>query len=239
MNSEFSYIAYENDKPFRTFMVGLSNPDYTPLEQVSPYLRNAILTSEDGSFFFHNGFNGEAFRKSIATNYEAGKFLRGGSTISMQLIKNVYLSRHKTIARKAEEALLVWLIEGNRLCSKERMFEVYLNIIELGPDVYGVGEASRFYFNKKPSQLTLPESIFLASLLPHPKWFKYSFDENGNLKSYLADYYRVVSNFLLKKNLITKDEYDAIQPNVRLTGLARELVRPSDTIPQEEMQKDK
>jgi membrane peptidoglycan carboxypeptidase len=119
------------------------------------------------------------------------------------------------------------------------MFEVYLNIIELGPDVYGVGEASRFYFNKKPSQLTLPESIFLASLLPHPKWFKYSFDENGNLKSYLADYYRVVSNFLLKKNLITKDEYDAIQPNVRLTGLARELVRPSDTIPQEEMQKDK
>ena len=80
----------------------------------------------------------------------------------MQLVKNVFLSRKKTIARKAEEALIVWLIENNNLTSKERMFEVYLNIIELGPGIYGVGEASRFYFNKKPAELTLSESIFGA-----------------------------------------------------------------------------
>jgi hypothetical protein len=234
MNSEFPYTAYEYDKPFKTFLVGPSNPSFTPLEQISPYLRNAVLTSEDGSFFYHNGFNEDAFRKSIATNYKEGKFKRGGSTISMQLIKNVYLSRHKTIARKAEEALLVWLIESNHLVSKERMFEVYLNIIELGPGIYGVGEASEFYFNKKPSQLTLSESIFIASLLPHPKWFKYSFDEQGDLKPYFADYYRVVSNFMLRKNLINQEEYDAIQPNVKLTGAARAAIIPSDTIPQEE-----
>jgi hypothetical protein len=234
MNTEFLYTAYEYDRPFRTFIVGPSNPAFTPLEQVSQYLRNAILTSEDGSFFFHNGFNEDAFRKSIATNYKEGKFKRGGSTISMQLIKNVYLTRHKTIERKAEEALLVWLIESNRLVSKERMFEVYLNIIELGPGIYGVGEASEFYFNKKPSQLSLSESIFIASLLPHPKWFKYSFDAQGNLKPYFADYYRVVSNFMLRKNLINQDEYDGIQPNVNLTGAARAAIIPTDSIPQEE-----
>src|ERR1041384_6240758 len=89
--------------------------------KISPYLRNAILTSEDGSFFFHNGFNEDAFRKSIAANYKAGKFVRGGSTITMQLVKNVFLTRHKTVARKVEEAFLVWLIENNNLCTKERM----------------------------------------------------------------------------------------------------------------------
>jgi len=234
MNEEFMHTVYEYDRPFRSFMVGPSNPDFTPLNQISQNLKNAILTSEDGSFFFHNGFNEDAFRKSIAENYRKRKFVRGGSTISMQLVKNVFLSRHKTVARKAEEALIVWLIESNRLCSKERMFEVYLNIIELGPGVYGVGEASRFYFNKKPSELTLSESIFMASLLPHPKWFKYSFDAQGNLKPYLADYYRVVSNFLLRKNLITQEEYDHIIPNVELKGIAHALVVPTDSLPSDE-----
>jgi hypothetical protein len=234
MNEEFMHTVYEYERPFRSFLIGPSNPDFTPLDQISQNIKNAILTSEDGSFFFHNGFNPDAFRRSIAENYRKGKFARGGSTISMQLVKNVFLSRHKTIARKAEEALMVWLIESNRLTSKQRMFEVYLNIIELGPGIYGVGEASRFYFNKKPAELTLSESIFMASLLPHPKWFKYSFDVAGNLKPYLADYFRVVSNFLLRKELISQDEYDLIIPNVRLTGIARELVVPTDSIPMED-----
>ncbi len=234
MNEEFMHTVYEYERPFRSFLVGPSNPDFTPLDQVSQNIKNAILTSEDGSFFFHNGFNPDAFRKSIAENYRKGKFVRGGSTISMQLVKNVFLSRHKTVARKAEEALMVWLIESNRLTSKERMFEVYLNIIELGPGIYGVGEASRFYFNKKPADLTLSESIFMASLLPHPKWFKYSFDIAGNLKPYLSDYFRVVSNFLLRKELISQEEYDHIVPNVELKGIAREMVVPTDSIPVDE-----
>jgi membrane peptidoglycan carboxypeptidase len=119
------------------------------------------------------------------------------------------------------------------------MFEVYLNIIELGPNIYGASEASRFYFDKKPSELTLPESIFISSLLPHPKWFKYSFDEHGNLKAYFADYYRAVANFMLRKNLITENEYNAIEPNVKLKGPAKELVLPADTIPEEESEDDR
>lgn len=234
MNGEFTHAVYERDRYVRSFQVGPSNPYFTPLDQVAVNFRNAVLTSEDGSFFYHNGFNEDAFRRSIAQNFVAGKFVRGGSTISMQLVKNVFLTRKKTIARKAEEALIVWLIENNRLCSKERMFEVYLNIIELGPNIYGIGEAAPFYFSKKPADLTLAESIFLASLLPRPKGFKYSFDANGNLKPYLADYYRVVSNFMLRKNLITQPEHDQLIPAVELKGPAREMVVPSDTIPETE-----
>jgi hypothetical protein len=234
MNGEFFHSVYEKDRLVRSFFVGPSNPYFTPLQNISPAFINAVLTSEDGNFYFHNGFNEDAFRKSIITNFKAGKFVRGGSTISMQLVKNVYLSRKKTIARKAEEALIVWLIESNRLYSKERMLEVYMNIIELGPDVYGIGEAAEFYFRKKPQEITLPEGIFLASLLPHPKWFKYSFDTLGNLKPYLGDYYRIVSDFMLKKNLINQQEHDNLLPHVTLVGPAREMVIPTDSIPREE-----
>jgi len=101
-------------------------------------------------------------------NIKERRFARGGSTITMQLVKNVFLNRNKTIARKMEEILLVWLIENQQLCSKERMFEVYLNIIELGPHIYGANEAAHFYFNKDASKLTLPESIFIASIIPRP-----------------------------------------------------------------------
>jgi len=231
MNSDFEHTVFEYGHPVKTFRVGPSDPGFVSIAEVSPFLKYAILTSEDGNFFYHNGFNEEAFRNSIAANFKAGRFVRGGSTISMQLVKNVYLSRNKTVARKVEEALLVWLIESNRLVTKERMFEVYLNIIELGPMVYGVKDACRFYFNKTPSEVSLAESIFLASLLPHPKWFKYSFDTTGAFKPYLADYYRVVSNFMLRKNLITEAEYNQLQPHVELRGPAKELVIPSETMP--------
>jgi len=97
--------------------------------------------------------------------------------------------------------------------------------------VYGIGEASQFYFNKRPADLTLAESVFLASLLPRPKWFKYSFDEHGNLKPYFADYYRVVANFLLRKNLISQEEYDQLKPHVELKGPAKMHITPADSIP--------
>ncbi len=230
MSGEFIYNVYENDRFVRSLVVGPSNPNFAPIDKVSPNFKNAVLTSEDGSFFWHNGFNEDAFRKSIATNFKAGKFVRGGSTISMQLVKNIFLSRKKTVARKAEEALIVWMIESNRLYSKERMLEVYLNIIELGPNVYGIGEASHFYFNKQPSELSLEEGIFLASLLPHPKWFRYSFDQEGNLKPYMAGYYRLVSSFMLKKQLIDQNQFDHLQPAVKIIGPAREMIVPSDTL---------
>ena len=243
LNGEFSQSVYENDRYIRTFVVGVSNPFYTSYDQISPYFKNAVLTSEDGNFFSHNGFNEDAFRKSIATNYKARKFLRGGSTISMQLVKNVFLNRKKTVARKAEEALIVWLIESNRLVSKARMFEVYCNIIELGPNVYGIGEASRFYFSKLPSELNLSESVFLASIIPHPKYFKYMFDSTGTLKENQKGFYELVVSRLVKRNIISPLDSTQSLPVVKLNGEALNLILPLDSISDdslklEELQKE-
>ncbi len=230
INSPFAYTAYEHDTPVRTFMVGPENPDFRPLERISPYLRAAVMTAEDGGFYLHRGFLADAFRESIITNIKEGRFARGGSTISMQLVKNVYLNRTKNVARKLEEALIVWLIENQGLCTKDRMFEVYLNIIEWGPMVYGAGEASHFYFNKEPSRLTLAEAIYLASIIPRPKWFRYSFDQNGHLNVSNAGFYRLVAGKMLNKGWITLRDAEKLVPDVDLKGPARLLLQKADTV---------
>ncbi|MCO4293280.1 transglycosylase domain-containing protein [Solitalea sp. MAHUQ-68] len=224
INGPFVYTPYEYGKPMRNITVGPTNPNFTPYNQICNYLKNAILTAEDYAFFTHKGFFEEAIRKSIATNYKAKSFKRGGSTISMQLVKNVYLSRQKTMARKFEEMLIVWLIENNRLTSKERMFEVYLNIIEWAPNVYGIGEASRFYFAKHPSELNLGESMFLASIIPSPKRYRYQFYPNGALKQRISGYYfNLISGLMLKRGMITEEDRLSMY-NVVLRGPASKYV---------------
>ncbi len=95
--------------------------------------------------------------------------------------------------------MIVWIIETKRLTSKERMYEVYLNIAEWGPLIYGIQEASAYYFNKRPSQLTTEESIFLASIIPKPKHFRSSFAENGKLKESMEGYYKLIAGCLAQK----------------------------------------
>ncbi|MCK9421642.1 MAG: transglycosylase domain-containing protein [Bacteroidales bacterium] len=230
LNRSFSYTAYDHDIPVRTFMVGPENPNFRPLKRISHYLHVSVMTSEDGGFYQHRGFLPDAFRESMITNIKEHRFARGGSTITMQLVKNVFLNHNKTIARKLEEALLVWLIENQGLCTKDRMFEVYLNIIEWGPLIYGVNEAARFYFNKDASRLTLSESIFLASIIPRPKGFKYSFDENGHLREFNAGFYRLCTEKMVNKGWITPQEAMKAIPDVDLKGPARLLLKKQDTI---------
>ena len=136
----------------------------------------------------------------------------------MQLVKNVFLNRNKNFARKLEEALIVWLIENERLTSKERMYEVYLNIVEWGPLVYGIQEASAYYFNKRPSQLNTEESIFLASIIPKPKHFRSSFAEGGQLKENMEGYYKLIAKRLAQKGVISEIEADSIRPDIQVTG---------------------
>jgi hypothetical protein len=230
LDSSFLYTAYDKDIPVRTFMVGPESPDFRTLNRISPYLQYAVMTSEDGGFYQHRGFLQDAFRESIIQNIKERRFARGGSTISMQLVKNVFLSRNKTIARKMEEALLVWLIENQGIATKDRMYEVYLNIIEWGPGIYGANEASHFYFNKESSKLTLPEAIFLASIIPRPKWFMYSFDESGHLRPSMADYYRLVSSKMLSKGWISQRDFDNLKPDIELRGQAKLLLKTADTL---------
>lgn len=221
MNEPFAYTAYEKGEPVRTFEIGENNPSFRPFNSVSRYLPLAIMQSEDAGFFNHAGFIPSAIRESLIQDIKEKRFARGGSTLSMQLVKNVFLSRNKTIARKMEEILIVWLLEGSRLTSKERMFEVYLNIAEWGPLIYGASEASRFYFAKDPSALTLGECIYLASIIPKPKYFRSCFD-NLRLKPYYEDFFRVILTRLVDRQLITPEEAIGISPEtVKITGPAK------------------
>jgi hypothetical protein len=231
INDTFVHTVYEKDREVNQILVGAENPNYTHLENISNYLKFSVLTSEDGDFFYHKGFNEEAFKNSIATNIKAKRFARGGSTISMQLVKNIYLTRNKTVTRKLEEALIVWMIENLHLVSKERMFEVYLNIIEWGPGIYGIKEASEFYFNKKPSELTLEESIFLASIIPSPKYFKYAFKKEGQLTDYYSWFYSRLPDVMVRRNQIQASDTIGLKHTITLTGPAKEfLIKPDTTI---------
>jgi len=205
INNPFVYTPYEYGKPMRDIIIGPENQDYVPLNQISPYLKNAVLTAEDPSFFTHHGFVEKAFQRSIATNFKEKAFKRGGSTISMQLVKNVFLNRQKTMARKIEEILIVWLIENNRVSTKQRMLEVYLNLIEWGQNVYGIGEAARFYFGKHPSELDLGESIFLANIVPRPKKGLYFFEGDGSLRVSLRGYFKLIGNLMARKGYVSRD----------------------------------
>lgn len=233
INHPFVYTAYENGQPVRQISVSDENPEFRRIDQIPEHLKHAIMTSEDGSFYYHNGFIPDAIKYSMITNIKEKRFARGGSTISMQLVKNVFLNRNKNITRKLEEMLITWLIESKRLVTKDRMFEVYLNIIETGPMIYGVNEAAKFYFRKEVSKLTLAESIYIASIIPRPKLYRYSFDKEGNLREYLTSYYNLVSGKMLNRGWITQEEFDNLKPEVELTGPARSTI-VTDTIPPDE-----
>ena len=232
INGPFIYTPYEKGKPVREIAIGPENPNYTPLYKISSNIQNALLTSEDPSFYRHKGFVEESIRQSIATNYKAKSFKRGGSTISMQLVKNVFLSRQKTVARKVEEILIVWLIENQRLSPKSRMYEVYLNIIEWGRNIYGIGEASRYYFGKAPADLSLGESIYLASIVPKPKSSLYAWQPDGTLKPHLHGYFNLIGRLMVKNGYTHPDSNAYGFYSVRLRESLRLQIAPqSYTVP--------
>jgi len=187
-----------------------------------------VLTTEDPSFYSHKGFINDAFKQSIVQNIKTKRFARGASTISMQLIKNVFLTREKTLSRKLEEILLVYIMENNHIVSKNRMYEVYLNIIEWGPNVYGIGEASLFYFLKHPSELNLNESLYLASIVPKPKGFMWQFDGEATLKPYLVKRNSYLKNTMMRRGWLTPEDTTAQTKKVVLYGAARAYVKKED-----------
>jgi hypothetical protein len=240
LNEGFTYRAIENGVPQRPILVSSANPNYTPLDQIAPYLEKAVLTSEDPSFFRHHGFINEAFKQSIVKNIRTQKFARGASTISMQLVKNVFLTREKTLSRKLEEILLVYILENNRIASKSRMLEVYFNVIEWGPNVYGIGEAAEFYFNKKPIDLNLNECLFLASIVPKPKKFMWQFNDVGQQKSYAQQHQEFIKKLLLRRALITPEDTVGQFP-MNISGRARSFLKlkvVQDTIPADSLMVD-
>ena len=151
----------------RAFPLSPANPSWRSLSSLPPQLVRAFLAAEDGRFFLHHGFDVERIRHALGADLDAGKFDRGASTITQQVAKNLFLSGERTLARKLEEAVLTWRLEA--VLDKRRILELYLNLVELGPGVYGIQEAADRYFGKLPDELSVDEAAQLAALLPAPK----------------------------------------------------------------------
>ena len=149
---------------------GKIDKDWTPLEEISPALPLAVVTAEDQKFAEHYGFDLEAIEKAMKYNERhKGKKMKGASTISQQTAKNVFLWPGRSWIRKGLEVYFTFMIE--LLWSKERIMEVYLNVIEMGPGVYGAQAASQYYFHKDAAKLTKRESATIAAILPNPlRW---------------------------------------------------------------------
>ncbi len=144
---------------------------WVPLEEITPLMPLAVITQEDGGFYRHGGVSLFHLRASLVRNLERGRFARGGSTLSMQLARNLFLHRRKTLARKLEELVLTWLLEQR--FEKAELMALYLNVVEFGEGVFGIKDAAAYYFDKPPSQLDPVEVAFLTRLLPSPRrWGK-------------------------------------------------------------------
>lgn len=140
------------------------------LSQISPYAVKAIIIAEDDKFWFHEGFDFAAMKKALEKDIQKRKFHAGGSTISQQLAKNLYLSPAKTPVRKMKEAILVWRLERN--LSKRRIIELYLNVAEWGDGVFGIEAAAQKYYGKSASELDPRQAAALAAVLPNPLRYK-------------------------------------------------------------------
>ncbi len=147
-----------------------TSKNYAPLNKISPYLQKTIVLTEDSNFYNHNGFEWAVIEKNFREGLESGSFKRGGSTITQQLAKNMFLSKDRTFFRKGLEALITDRIE--KTLNKKEILERYLNVVEFGKNVYGIKSAANFYFKKSPAELDVVESAFFAMVLPSP--IKYS-----------------------------------------------------------------
>ena len=163
----------------------LNNRSFVLHDSIPPFFEPLLCCAEDGSFRRHHGFSEYHIRNSIRADMVEGRFVRGGSTLSMQLAKNLFLGREKTLARKLQEVFLTWRME--RWLTKDRIIELYANIVELGPDVFGFNEAAHYYFNSSFSDLSVRETAFLVSILPGPRLY-HRFGENGRLPEYWKSY---------------------------------------------------
>ena len=181
------------------------HPRYVSFDEMNPAVAGAVVSTEDGSFWRHKGYRAKAFLESLRRNVELGAIRRGGSTLTMQTVKNVLLTHERTLSRKLQELFLTWVIE--KRLSKQRILEIHLNVVEFGPGIYGIAHASDHYFGKSAADVTSLEAAFMATLLPRPverhaMWCK------GSLTPKHEKYVRRVHARMLAKGRITQEAYD-------------------------------
>lgn len=178
---------------------------WVQLGSISRYARGAIVLSEDWAFFDHEGVDVEQMKVALSEMVDEGRF-RGASTITQQMVKNVFLSDSRTLWRKLHEILLAHKVDKH--LSKNRILEIYLNSIEYGPRLYGIKAAAKHYFGKTPAALSPKESAFLAMLLPSPKRYYISFSKK-RLTKFASSRIKAILKKMRMGKVITPDQYEA------------------------------
>lgn len=174
LKTQYPAVQYRGPKLRPRVKVVKHKPaHWVGLSQISKEAIGAILVSEDWAFYNHKGFDLNQIQESMEKNIRLGRYARGGSTITQQVAKNIYLNSEKSLVRKIRELILAMDLENH--LGKKKILELYLNIAEFGEGLYGIAPASQYYFKKSPSQLTPREGAFLAMLLPSPKKYSGSF----------------------------------------------------------------
>jgi monofunctional biosynthetic peptidoglycan transglycosylase len=183
---------------------------WVSLSNISPYLVKAIIIAEDDKFWSHHGFDVDAMQKALEKNIEKGKLKFGGSTISQQLVKNLYLTPAKNPVRKLKEAIITWRVE--RTLSKRRILELYLNVVEWGEGIFGAEMASQRYFGKPAALLTAEEAAKLAAILPNPIRFKV----DGTSK-YTERRAKIIYDIMVRRGIVIPDYEEVIKaPQVEI-----------------------
>lgn len=211
---------------YHPFVVGPKNRYWTPSGRIPPEMKWAVILAEDSNFYRHEGFDVKAIKNAIKYDLEKKSLKRGASTITQQTAKNLFLSREKTVTRKLKEIYLAWRMEQE--LSKGRIIELYLNVAELGPMVFGIGNGAHYYFGKSASALTPRECAFLAAMLPGPRL---AYNPYKNLGKVLrrSD---MILKLLRQKGVLSEGEYQAAlvqQPNI--AGMQRKVDKSIATSP--------
>ncbi|QXE89813.1 transglycosylase domain-containing protein [Geomonas subterranea] len=196
---------------YHPLVVGPKNRYWAPLSQIPSEMKWAVILAEDASFYKHEGIDVKAIKEAIRYDLEKQSFARGASTITQQVAKNLFLSREKTLTRKAKELYLAKRMEQE--LTKGRIIELYLNVIELGPMVHGIGHGARYYFGKSPAALTPRECAFLAAMLPGPR---VAYNPYKNLDKVLKRS-NMILRLLANKGVLSSGEYQAAlaeMPNI-------------------------
>lgn len=223
LNDEYGHILI--DEYFLKYLVqkkftSLGKRQFIELSSISNFIINAVICTEDPDFWTHLGVSPLFVGYAIKENLKHQKFVRGASTITMQLVRNLFLTHNRNLFRKIEECIIALLLENYYRINKKTLLESYFNIVEFAPDIYGLHEACLFYFDKHPKELTLQEALVLTYIIPRPLHFYNALvEQTEQLKKNLSQHIVVYATIMYQKGLVEINELTYLSSEINFGKL--------------------
>lgn len=210
---------------------GPKSASWVPMRDISNSMIMAVIASEDTSYFSHQGVDFHELKEALKKDLKEKSWARGGSTITQQVVKNLYLNRQKTIWRKLKE--FFWAQKLDASLSKSEVLAYYLNIVEWAPNVYGVGDAAKYYFQTSPANLTAKQAVFMAMLLPAPKKY-YVYAKKKEITKWAQSRMDQILNVMVKMGFIEDHVYQAAlgEPLWGVTGVSKKSALSNESLPE-------